>query len=141
MGIEFNFENVEERSFSPLPEGTYTLQLVKADYTKPDDPEKKSFINTEYDVVEGEHANKKVWDRIYTNEKSMWRVKQWLEALTNAPVPPTMNVDLKELIGLTVRATITHRTYTGNDGTEKIAVNVKQYNAAEKSESSGFKML
>jgi len=59
-GDGFNSEDVPPDSFSPLPEGSYTVIITDSEQ-KPSKSGKGSYLKTTMQVVEGEFKGRKLW--------------------------------------------------------------------------------
>jgi hypothetical protein len=66
---DFDAREVELDSFEPLPEGTYKAAIVNSEL-KETKAGTGDYYNFEYQILEGEHKGKKVWQMITRNNQS-----------------------------------------------------------------------
>lgn len=106
--LNLNFSSVPSRE--PLEEGFYVLMVSKVE-------EKKSstgnpMLSIEFDVknVEG---NRKVFDNFVLIEKSLWKVKEFFEAL-GMDASSIVEIDTQELVGLELQAKVIQEEYQGD---------------------------
>lgn len=89
-------------NFEPLPAGTYTVRLMNVE------PRESANGNPAwswtYEVVEGEHTGRRLWDYTSLAEKALWRVKAVFDAFQ---VPAGTDTD--ELLGRQVRLVVSQR--------------------------------
>lgn len=103
-----NMSDVE--SYGLLPEASYHVKVVKVE--EKEGP-KGPYLNWELEVVSGEHKGSKVWNITSLTDKSLWILKQWLEAL-EADVPEEAEeVAAEDYEGLELRITVKHDEYEG----------------------------
>ena len=62
---EFNAADVPEddRSFDPIPAGDYQMQVIESD-KKPNKNGTGEIITLTLEVIDGPHANRRIWDRL-----------------------------------------------------------------------------
>ena len=71
----FNAQEVEPSStFDPLPAGKY-LAVITGTEMKPTKNGDGSYLEIEFTVLEGEHKDRKVWDRLCLNHPNPQTVK------------------------------------------------------------------
>lgn len=112
----------EDLSSSPLPAGTYTAVVEKAEATKAASSG-SNMIKTTYRVVGGPYADRFVWNNIVftvTNPKAMAMTvrtlgahgitKEWLAAEN-----PNVNTIAAKIVGATVQLDVQIRTYEGRE--------------------------
>jgi hypothetical protein len=66
MSTEINFDSttVDPTSpFNPLPNGTYRMHIVESE-VKPTKDNQGRYLQLTWQVLDGEHKGKKVWDRL-----------------------------------------------------------------------------
>lgn len=71
----FNANDVEPNTpFDPLPAGKY-LAAITASQMKPTKNGDGSYLELEFTVLDGEHKDRKVWDRLCINHPNAMTVK------------------------------------------------------------------
>jgi hypothetical protein len=89
-------------NYEPLPADTYTVRLMNVEprESKNGDPA----WSWTYEVVEGEHTGRRLWDYTSLSEKALWRVKAIFDAFGVAP-----GTDTDDLLGRQVRLVVSQR--------------------------------
>lgn len=89
-------------NYEPIPAGTYVVRLMNVE------PRESKNGNPAwswtYEIVEGEHTGRRLWDYTSLVEKALWRVKAIFDAFE---VPPGTDTD--ELLGRQVRLVVSQR--------------------------------
>lgn len=103
---------MEETTYSLLPEGTYDVKVTSCE-------EKTSskgnvFWNLTYETSNGD----KIYDNIYFTEKTLNRVKKLFHTL-GLDVDSENDYQPEDLIGCYMKAAITVETYTDKSGNDK----------------------
>jgi hypothetical protein len=101
LGFQFKSEEVEGGSFEPLPEGEYVCMFTESE-EKPTKAGTGAFIEMKMEVVEGNHQNRVLFERLNIknpNEKAVEIAYQTLKSICEACGKPTIqNTD--ELNGI-----------------------------------------
>ena len=86
----FNANNVEPAdSFDPIPAGEY-LCVITASDEKPTKSGNGTYLELEFEVIDGPHKGRKLWDRLNLNNPSEMAVKiarEFDEVRTEPPSP------------------------------------------------------
>jgi hypothetical protein len=104
---------------APLPVGTYTVEVESAETAfSPNGNEQITLVLRIMDHEE--YMGRRIWQRIYLTEKSMWFTGAALQALTNGQWNPEDYGDEQSLVGLACRVTTKDRV--GSDGVSRAEV-------------------
>lgn len=97
MNIDLNFTGVSREGGSGplLEEGRYLMTLVDCEAKQKEG--KSPTLHVVYEVGES-----KVRDFIVIHPNTLWRVRIWLEALTNQEIEGELSLNPKDLFGLKV---------------------------------------
>ena len=138
--------NVEAtQEFSKLPVGGYVCVIMKAE-----DNEAEQYVNIVYDIAEGDktgfYSSEDDWrhsTRKYYKGKAAGMFKGFIETLAkdNQGMDAQSVIQGKGttgMIGCKFGALIQERYYTGNDGTDKTALEVAQTVSCEKIRNNDF---
>lgn len=111
----FNFAGVpDQKTFTPLPAGNYTLELndyregvVKGEQSKNKGATMYSFT---FEVIENENEEyngRKVFDNLTITEDSLWRLKALLKAFgCDVPEEGDIDVEFDDFIGEKLKARV-----------------------------------
>lgn len=112
----FNADEVEpNESFDPIPAGEY-LCIITASETKPTKSGNGSFLELEFEVIDGPHKGRKLWDRlnlVNPNETAVKIAQATLSAICRAVgvITPTDSCELHD-VPLLVKVRIERRADT-----------------------------
>jgi hypothetical protein len=67
-----NEAGASDTEFEPLPEGTYTARLSEVG-TEPHPDDGILRTTLEFTITDGEHSNRKVWDKIKHADTILWK--------------------------------------------------------------------
>ena len=76
----YNLRDVKGSTFDPIPEGRYTVTVDKAELTTTKDSG-NPMIKVTLKIVEGDNKGRLAWDNFVLVEKSLWKLKGFLEAI------------------------------------------------------------
>ncbi len=97
-------------SFSTLPEGEYHVKVTGVEQKEGNEYD---YLNWEFTVESGAHKGAKVWTNTSFSPKSLWNLKNMLDAL-EADIPEEAGeIEIDELIDLEMMATVEHEEYKG----------------------------
>lgn len=119
--------NPAGEGFDPLPAGWYNVRVedateVKASTGTPG-------IKLDMAVLDGPHAGRKIFDRIWISPAALSFVVQKLQAM-GYPIPSgEFDLEPMELIGRRCAVKVEPRAYTKSDGTPGTSDDVKAYDA------------
>jgi len=118
--ITINFGDVEDKDFTPMPDGSYpvTVDNAKMKYGKDSgDP----YVQWELIVTDGEFAGRHLWYNTSLSEKALWRTKEQflnLGVITDPDEELTFDVDegsefvtSPELAGMNCMASVIQEVY------------------------------
>lgn len=88
--------------FEALPEGRYTAKLNDVDTTK--EGAKGAYWSWEFEIVDGEFKNRKLWVNTSLSEKADWKMKEVFTAFGY-----DADTDTDELVGEQVRLQVSQR--------------------------------
>jgi hypothetical protein len=100
--IASKVEAQETQNYEALPADTYTVRLLSVD------PKESANGNPAwswtYEVVEGDHKGRRLWDYTSLVDAALWRVKAVFDAFGTPP-----DTDTDELLGKQVRLVVSQR--------------------------------
>jgi len=109
--LTIDLSNVED--FSAIPEGVYSAYVVDVEVGT--SSAGNTMATLTLNISEGEYENRKLFTHMVFTERSMWRVKQILEAILGREIEKTneFELDTEELIGKKVKIRVSQREYQG----------------------------
>ena len=117
----------DSQDFEPIPEGDYAFRVAKFERGQYNGGEKMGpcpVAKLELEVAEGEYEGRKVFENLYLNRKSMWKLASFFTCIGQRPVglpkDEPMRMDWTRVPGSTGRAHIGQRTWKGRDGQERV---------------------
>lgn len=109
--MTIDLSNVEE--FSAIPAGVYTAFVVDCEVGS--SSAGNTMATLTFNISEGEYENRKLFAYLVFTERSLWRVKQILEAVLGKKLEKAeMELDTEELIGKKVKIRVSQRDYQGS---------------------------
>lgn len=105
--LNLDFSSVPSRE--PLEEGVYGLTIAKVEETTSSTG--NPMLKIEYDVT-GVEGNRKLWDNYVLIDKCLWKIKELFQAL-GIDTSAIVEMDVTELVGMSVNAKIIQETYNG----------------------------
>lgn len=132
----FNAANVEPNDFSPIPAGRYLAAIVASEM-KDTKAKTGSYLELEFEILEGEYKGRKLWDRLNLanpNEKAVEIAQGTLSAICRAVnvMQPKDSAELHNL-PLTVIVAVEKRQDNGEDSNRIKGYKSKNEPAAETS--------
>lgn len=82
--INVSLKDAEARQ--PLPDDTYECKVLEIN---PKQGSKSAYLQVIYEVVDGEHEGRKIYDNVMIEGAAAWQFCDWWEALTGT----TLDVD------------------------------------------------
>jgi hypothetical protein len=110
-GISVDFSGVESGGGRAIPDGNYTLEVD--DVTEEESGDGNAYLKFIYKVVDGALKGARVYDNVSLLPQALWRFKTLLECFQIEVPDSAMDIDLADLIGLSVDVEITNETYQG----------------------------
>ena len=101
INLDFNLEDVKS-SFEPLPTAQYLCKLVKQELKTSQSG--KSMIAIEWNIAEGEHTGRKVFDNVVLSVD--WKVKQYAELIgveSGKSIDPELFVGVEAVLDILCR--------------------------------------
>jgi hypothetical protein len=114
-----------ETSFR-FPEGTYEAKVVgceRGESRRSDD----DLINWRFEITEGPYAGKSISHKTSLSERSLWKLKQLLEALNYDIPDDDFDLDPDEVMDSELAIQIADRTYQNNQGQDVTISDVTGY--------------
>jgi hypothetical protein len=102
--MPYNLRDVKGSTFDPLPEGRYIVTVDKAELTTTKDSG-NPMIKVTLKILEGEFKNRLAWDNFVLVEKSLWKLKGFLEAI-NSKIAESTNVTEQDIANAMVGAKV-----------------------------------
>lgn len=109
-----------------FPEGTYEAKVaacVPGESKRSDDP----LINWKFEITEGPYAGKSINHKTSLGEKSLWKLKQLLEALNYDIPEDDFELDPEEVIDMELAIQIADRSYENDKGQEVTLSDITGY--------------
>jgi hypothetical protein len=109
LTLDYNLEDVEEKSFEPLPAAQYFAQIVN-----PDDVELKEsstgkpMLKIVWTVQDGEFTGRKIFDNVVLSVD--WKVKQYADI---AGIESGTELDTEDFVGVEALLDVVQDTYQG----------------------------
>lgn len=125
----FNLKEVKGQSFDPIPEGRYTVVVDKAEITTTKESG-NPMIKATLKIVEGDFKNRLAWDNFVLTEKSLWKLKTFLEA-AGSKLSESGNATEQDIANAMegVKVSVFLENRTGENG--QVTSNAKNYTAVE----------
>jgi hypothetical protein len=104
-------------NFEPPPAGTYNCRIDET--TMGTTRKGDQMITAVYEIIDGQHKGKKLWDRIVLTKAAEWKLDQFLQALGVASSKKRKGVlDLEEIVGERLTVKVKQGEYNGNPTAE-----------------------
>jgi hypothetical protein len=104
-------------NFEPPPAGTYNCRIDET--TMGTTRKGDQMITAVYEITDGQHKGKKLWDRIVLTKAAEWKLDQFLQALGIASSRKRKGVlDLEEIVGERITVKVKQGEYNGNPTAE-----------------------
>ena len=104
--LSIDFSDTDSRK--TVPEGDYTLEVVKVEEKE---GQKAPYLSWEFKVAEGDYAGSKVWNNTSLSASALWNLRIHLEALGYDIPTGIFDLDINDLVGLQMGATLEHEKY------------------------------
>lgn len=102
IALPTNLQEVEKKSFEPVPPGTYTLEIKEVEEKQ---GTKAAYLNIKFEIVDDEdYAGRKVFEMVSLSPDALWKLKELTEALG---LDITDEFDTEDLLGETCEAVLT----------------------------------
>lgn len=108
--IKVNFKGVESGG-KLVPEGDYTIRVDEV--TQEESDAGNAYLAWVLKVADGKHKGSTLYHNTSLQPQALWNLKGVLEALGVEVPDSSLDLDLKELVGLTGNVTVEHETYQG----------------------------
>lgn len=109
--VSVNFKGVESKR-KLVPEGDYPIRVVEAEKTvSSNDNDQIEFVFEIFDSGVADGA--KLWMYCPLTENSLWKLRSVLECLGVEVPDDELDIELEELVGLSMMGVVTHETYDG----------------------------
>lgn len=111
--------------YEPLPDGWYNVRVTDAEEVtaRTGTPG----IKVTMQVIDGPHANRKIFDRIWVSEAGAGFLRQKLESMGMAIPASDFALDTGMLVGRRCAVKTSQRPYTKQDGSQAISADVAAY--------------
>jgi hypothetical protein len=94
------------------PAGDYAVKCIKAEITKSNEKETPG-VHVVYKITAGKYKNAELHDTLWLTLKSMWRVRQTLEAMGMKVPSKAVNIDTENFQGKTLAVSLDDEEYDG----------------------------
>ena len=111
--VKVDFSGVEVKDFS-IPDGDYVLTVTSVE-KKRSESSGQDYLSWEFKVAEGPSKGKKVWHNTSLQPQSLWTLRQLLEAMGMEVEEGEMELELDDMAGESVGASIANEKYEGKD--------------------------
>lgn len=122
-----DFANIKPEDITPVPEGEYILQVTKTEFLPTKDGSGK-YVKVQFDIIGPSYQGRKIFANfnIHNNSTIAENIgKQQLKALVLAGHVQEPLRDTDQLLGATVKASVTIRPASGQYGPQNEAKNFK----------------
>lgn len=116
--VEVNFSDTESRGGSKgmrsaqVPPNDYAVKVIKAELTTSSEKETPG-IRVVFKITQGKYKGKELVDNLWLTKKSLWRVRQALEAMGITVPSSKFKVEPSKLVGTTCAITVDDEEYDG----------------------------
>ncbi|MBY4796758.1 DUF669 domain-containing protein [Collinsella sp. AGMB00827] len=120
-------------SFDPLPAGEYDFRVSKFERGQFNGSAKMAacpVAKLELEVTTGEYVGRKIFERLFLNKKVMWKIAQFFTCVGLRPAgsgDEPFRPDWSSVPGASGRLSLSLRSWTGNDGSERQGNEVKAF--------------
>lgn len=133
--LNFNTDNMPEiDDYSILKPGTYNCIVSEAAVKTSNNQNNPKYLNVNFEVEDGPEMGKKFWVSLnynHSNETTKKIALQHVRLLMESLGIKTTR-STNDLIGARAHLTVAHRSYTGNDGQDHTAIDVKKWERPER---------
>ena len=117
MAITLDFSNVTGGNYEPIPTGDYVVEIEKVENRTAKSG--NAMLNITFNVMEGEHEGRKVFDFYVLTEKALWKLKDLLVAV-GVDTEGMVDLDAEDLVGEVFVANIEIQQSPGYDPQNRI---------------------
>lgn len=136
LGQAFNPNDVEPAAdYSPIPAGEYNVMIIDSDM-KPTKSQNGYYLELSMQVLEGEHANRIVWDRLNLqnpNQKAVEIAQRTLSSICHACGVTGVVQDSQQLHNIPMIAKVVYVPEKDGYGAKN---EVKAYKASQQSQQA-----
>ncbi len=102
-----DFTEVEVAEFDPIPRGRYAVRVVEVEEREGQESG-LAYFNMQYEVIEGDHEGRKVFDNLSFSPKALWRLKGFLLAAgyTEEELAGELSIEADELIEVEIEVQV-----------------------------------
>lgn len=108
--LKVNFKGVESGG-KLVPEGDYRVKVDEV--TQEESDAGNAYLAWVLKIVDGKHKGSTLYHNTSLQPQALWNLKGVLEALGVEVPDSSMDIDLKELVGMEASVTVEHETYQG----------------------------
>jgi hypothetical protein len=114
MAISLNLSGVQARSFEPLPEGKYLVEVLEVK-AKIAASSGAPMLAWTFRVLDEDYEGRQLFTNTVLTDNSLWKLKSFLIALgyTEEELNGEIELDPDELVGLQAVARVKTREYQG----------------------------
>jgi hypothetical protein len=127
--MAYNLRDVKGSSFDPIPEGRYNVVVEKAELTAAKDSG-NPMIKVTLKILDGDSKGRLAWDNFVLIEKSLWKLKGFLEAI-DSNVAESTNATEQDIANAMVNSKVSVWLEQRVGENSVISNNVKYYTPAE----------
>lgn len=108
--LKVDFKGVESGG-KLVPEGDYKVRVDEV--TQEESAAGNAYLAWVLKVADGKHKGSTLYHNTSLQPQALWNLKGVLEALGVEVPDSSLDIDLKELVGMTANVTVEHETYQG----------------------------
>jgi nucleosome binding factor SPN SPT16 subunit len=141
-GVTVNFKGVSGRDggarSAKVPEDDYLVKVIKAESGKSAQKQTPQAVVT-LQIIEGKYKNKKLIHRMNLGAKSLWVLRNFVEAIGVKVKEGKMQLKYKEWLGKKLGVTVEHDEYEADDGKTKTSIKISDTFPASEMEGRSIK--
>lgn len=110
---KYDFTDVDDQDFGALPAGKYPVYVFEHNFKESRSGNPMTVLVLK--VAEGKGKGRQFWFNLVETPKSMWKIKETLEALGYDIPKKAVSIDWDEVLGKKAIAVVTKGKYKGKD--------------------------
>ena len=108
--LKIDFSDTTSRRL--VDEGSYLVEVVKVEQKE---GTKAPYLNWEFEITDEDFTGSKLWAITSLSASSLWNLRALLEAMGYEIPTGVFDLDLKDVVGLTLGVNVEHEKYQGKE--------------------------
>lgn len=109
--MKANFDFTDVGTFETIPQGKYTCYLFDVDLRQTRKGDDMYVLILK--IADGEHKGRQLFYNLPVMKRTMWKIKESIEAFGVELPQSKVSFDFENLLGRKVKAVVTHREWEG----------------------------